>query len=259
MVAGPAANHAAALARRMPRLRVGLHLVLADGVPTLPPAEIPALVDRRGLLNPNMAATALKLVVSAAARRQLRREIRAQFEAFGRTGLALDHVNAHKHFHVHPLIAGELFAIGREYGMRAMRIPCEPADASGEPDWPEPLPVRLMTPWARRLGYRAARVGLRTPDAVFGLRWSGAMTAERLSRLVRRLPGGLVEIYLHPATADSFTGHVPGYRYADELAALGDPDVIALLGRSDRRLGGYGDMAGDADPGLFDPIEARRR
>jgi predicted glycoside hydrolase/deacetylase ChbG (UPF0249 family) len=44
MVAGPAAADAVARARRLPRLRVGLHLVLVEGRPVLPPEQLP---DRR--------------------------------------------------------------------------------------------------------------------------------------------------------------------------------------------------------------------
>ena len=47
-------------------------------------------------------------VRDAPLRAQLRAEIEAQFAAFEATGLALDHVNAHKHFHLHPTIAGLL-------------------------------------------------------------------------------------------------------------------------------------------------------
>ena len=53
-------------------------------------------------------------------------------------------------------------------------------------------------------GERKTRAGLLIPDAVFGLAWSGAMTAARLRGLITHLPDGLSEIYLHPATAGSF-------------------------------------------------------
>jgi len=33
---------------------------------------------------------------------QAEQEIGAQFQAFANTGLALDHVNAHQHYHMHP-------------------------------------------------------------------------------------------------------------------------------------------------------------
>ena len=52
------------------------------------------------------------------------------------------------------------------------------------------------------------------------------MTASRLAGLLDHLPEGLNEIYLHPATADSFEGAAAGYHYREELAALVDPDVI---------------------------------
>ena len=54
-------------------------------------------------------------------------EIEAHFEAYRASGLALDHVNAHKHFHLHPTIAALVIAIGARYGLRGLRVPIEPA------------------------------------------------------------------------------------------------------------------------------------
>jgi hypothetical protein len=99
-----------------------------------------------------------------------------------------------------------------------------------------------MAPWTRLLRARARRAGLMTSDAVFGLRWTGQMTAERLTGLLAHLPAGLTEIYTHPATADWFAGHAPGCRYAAELAALTDPTVIEVVGRSAHRTGGFADF-----------------
>jgi hypothetical protein len=99
-----------------------------------------------------------------------------------------------------------------------------------------------VTPWLRLLAGRARRAGLRAPDHVFGLAWSGAMSADRLGGLIPHLPGGLTEIYFHPATRDSFQDSAPDYRYAGELAALTDPHVIALIRRPDVTLGGFSDF-----------------
>src|SRR5262249_4903018 len=154
-------------------------------------------------------------------RHQVRAEIEAQFEAFRASGLALDHVNAHKHFHLHPMIAAEIMAVGARYGMRGLRVPREPASvlAAIEPQAAR-VPAWVTAPWTRRLDRGAGRAGLTPPDAVFGLAWSGAMKKARLLGPLQHLRGGRREIYLHPATADDFAGHAPGYRYADELAAL---------------------------------------
>src|SRR4051812_34420293 len=67
MIAAPAAGEAVALARMLPELGVGLHVVVADAKPILPPAEIPALVDRHGNLPSNLARAGIHWFFSAAA------------------------------------------------------------------------------------------------------------------------------------------------------------------------------------------------
>ena len=68
------------------------------------------------------------------------------------------------------------------------------------------------------------------------------MTARRLEGIIATLPPGLSEIYLHPATQAVFEGAAPGYRYADELAALTDLGVMRAAARPDVRLGGFADL-----------------
>lgn len=233
MVGEPACTEAVALARRNPGLAVGLHLTLTDGTPTLPPAAIPALVRPDGRFRDDMPGLGLALATSAEARRQLRAEIAAQLAGFRATGLPADHLNAHKHFHLHPVIAAIAFAEAARAGIRAVRIPWEPPSlvpGAGRALYP-------LTLWLRRL---AARHGLRAPDRVVGLAWSGAFTADRLAGILPRLPAGVTEIYLHPATMGGFAGAAPGYCYAAELAALTDPRVRAAAAR--HATGGYAAM-----------------
>jgi hopanoid biosynthesis associated protein HpnK len=241
MVAGPAAQDAVTRAHKLPRLRVGLHVVLVEGFPVLPPERVPGLVDATGCFRTDMARLGLAIALRPNVRRQLRAEIEAQFEAFRATGLALDHVNAHKHFHLHPMIAAEIIAVGVRHGIRGLRVPREPGSVLSaiEPQASR-VPAWVTAPWAALLDRRARRAGLQTPDAVFGLAWSGAMTTSRLLGLLRHLPEGRSEIYLHPATTNDFAGHAPGYRYAEELAALTASDVIVAA--RELHLGGYADF-----------------
>jgi hopanoid biosynthesis associated protein HpnK len=229
MVAAPAAAEAVALAKRLPSLRVGLHVVLVEGRPILPPSQISDLVDANGLFRTHMAASGAKMFFLPKVRRQLEHEIEAQFEAFRATGLTLDHVNAHKHFHLHPTIASTILGIGKKHGLRALRVPREPgAD-------------RLVGTFASLLMNRVRREGITTPDRVYGLRWSGAMTKDRVLSLVQGLPDGLSEIYLHPATG-AYPGSAPGYRYAEELAALTDEEVAEAARDPHIKLGGFIDF-----------------
>jgi len=221
MVTGPAAADAVARAKMMPSLRVGLHLVLVDGEPALQAAEVPLLIGRDGRFDKSMVRAGAKMFFLPSARRQLAAEIEAQFQAFAATDLPLDHVNTHKHFHLHPTIAKLVVAIGRPHGMKALRVPFET----------DHLLARTL-----RRRYRAD--GLLVSDRVYGLRWSGEMTRERLAGIVSKLPQGLSEIYLHPATGP-YPGSAEGYRYAEELLALQDVEIPL-----DIRCGGFADFAG---------------
>ncbi len=245
MVGGAQVDDAVARARRLPGLRVGLHLTLVEGRPVLPAAAVSRLTDASGAFRCDMAAMGALFATSPQARRQLAAEITAQFEAFRATGLALDHCNAHKHFHLHPFIGGLIASIGSRFGLRSVRVPLEPAGVLRklEPDTPR-IPALAMAPWALLLRQRLRAAGLLTSDRVFGLQWSGRMTRERLRGLITNLPDGLNEIYLHPATG-SYAGAARGYCYREELEALTAPDVAASC--RDLELGGFRDF-GTGEP-----------
>jgi chitin disaccharide deacetylase len=242
MVGAPAAADAVARARRLPGLRVGLHLVLVDGRPVSPPGELAALVGGDGEFDRNLARAGIRWFLLPRARRQLAHEIGAQFEAFRATGLALDHVNAHKHMQLHPTVAALIVAIGHDYGMTAVRVPAEPAAALRRAFPGERYRAPLYGLWIGRLRRHLRRAGLLVNDHVFGLAWSGGMTEERVLRLLPHLPDGLSEIYFHPAirSAPALDAAMPGYRHKDELAALLSATVKARIDELGIRRVSYG-------------------
>jgi hopanoid biosynthesis associated protein HpnK len=241
MVTGGAADDAVVRAKAIPTLGVGLHIVLVEGRPALPPEQLPDLVDSAGNFRTDMVRTALGIFTKPAARAQLRAEIEAQFARFAATGLPLDHVNAHKHFHLHPTIASTILSVGRLYGMKAIRAPIEPRNVLNRIE-PGPAGFDIARPWAALVRRRMRRAGLLVPDQVFGLAWSGALDTRRLRGLVEHLPAGLTEIYTHPATAP-YAGSAPGYAYAEELAALTDGLAKDRVLRDGVALGRFADFA----------------
>jgi chitin disaccharide deacetylase len=228
MVTGDAAADAVARAKRLPKLGVGLHLVLVDGAPALPPEQIPALVGRDGRFSTNVFTQGVRLFCLPAARRQLAAEIRAQLEAFRATGLTLDHVNAHHHFHLHPTIQQTLLRLAPEFDIRAVRLPLEPPAASGK-RWAW-LTGFMEARQARRLRDNLDIAGMAHNDWMFGLADTGAMTAERVRHYLEQIPDGVSELYFHPATARPSVWPA-NYRYADEAAALIDPEARAIIAR----------------------------
>lgn len=228
MVGAPAAADAVARAKRMPGLRVGLHLVAVEGPAVLPPAEIPALVGADGWFPPDQGRLGVRFFFLPWVRRQLAREVRAQFEAFAATGLVLAHADAHKHMHLHPTVGRLLVETGRAFGLARVRVPAEPPEVMAR------LGVAggaALHRWSRLLRAQVRRAGMAAPEAVFGLAWSGGMSAERVRRLLAVLPEGDVELYFHPAARrDALLERLmPGYDHEGELAALLDPGVRAAL------------------------------
>jgi len=147
--------------------------------------------------------------------------------------------------HLHPTIADLIIEIGRDFGMKAVRVPSEPVAVLRRAFPNEPHSTPLYGLWIERLRRRLQRAGVFVNDHLFGLAWSGGMVEERLLRLVPHLPDGVSEIYLHPATGLTplLTRGVPDYRREQEFAALLSSAVKRSLCEAGIRRGGYSDFS----------------
>lgn len=220
MVAAPAAADAVRRAKALPGLNVGLHLVLVDGDSLLGHARLPHITGPDGRFSTNQAGLGVRYFFSPAARRELRAEIEAQFAAYAATGLALHHADAHKHFLLHPTIARIMIDVGRRHGLQRLRVPAEPPAIMAALGENVGFGDRALYAWTKLLRLQAR--GLEVPDQVFGIKWSGHMTREKIERLLPLVPEGRTEIYTHPATYrdEALMKLMPGYDHVGEFEAL---------------------------------------
>ncbi len=248
MVGAGAAADAVRRAHSVPSLRVGLHLVVVEGRPLLPPEKVPDLVDRDGCFSRRLVRSGFKYFFQPPARRQLEAEIRAQFEAFRETGLNLDHVNTHNHMHLHPTILSLLIEIGNDYGMRSVRFPYEPPLRSwkasrrglgSKTGW-----WIFLAPWLILMKRKLRRAGARMNDRLFGMADSGRMTRGLVIALMREVPHGITEMYFHPATrrCPEIDETMPEYRHEEEFKALTHPHVLAALKQNGISRCAFGDL-----------------
>jgi hopanoid biosynthesis associated protein HpnK len=254
MVAEPAATDAVAIAKRMPTLRVGLHVVVADGRSVLAANRIRAIVDESGRLPDHLVAAGFRFFFLPHARRALHAEVRAQFEAFRAFGLPLDHVDTHRHLILHPTVLGIILALSSEFQVQAIRLPVEPWRATRG----LPLGTRLtaavrrvgLAPWLALVRWRLQRAGIRHNAEVRGLTDTGNMNEAAALRLVGTLDRDLTEIFFHPATASAPAGTLPQstVRHVAEFEALCSPRVRAALDRAGVVRVGYGDLSGHSPP-----------
>ncbi|HXF39637.1 MAG TPA: hopanoid biosynthesis-associated protein HpnK [Blastocatellia bacterium] len=203
MVTGAAFEQAVVLAKENPGLAVGIHLVTVVGRSALPHSEIPALVDPLGNFSNNPTAAGLKYQFSPQARRELRRELAAQFEKFHSTGLPLSHIDGHLHLHVHPVIFNIALELGAKYGARRMRVPVEERRLALEFDRRDVMRKTVHAMLFGGLGVYMKRKllarGFTFPERVYGNLQSGRMSEEYFLYVLDALSSDTSEIYFHPA------------------------------------------------------------
>ena len=120
MVGAPAAADAVRRARELPGLRVGLHLVLADGSRCCRQRAFRAAGRAQGRFGDAMVRDGARyLPVCRAHGGSSRPRSARSSRRSPPPGLALDHVNAHKHFHLHPTVLALMLRIGRDYGLQS--------------------------------------------------------------------------------------------------------------------------------------------
>ncbi len=250
MVNERAALHAVELARSNPSLAVGLHLVLVLGRAASPHREIPHITDPNGYFTNSPFRAGVHYYFSPAARRELRREMRAQFERFAATGLRFSHVDGHAHLHQHPVIFDELIRLCEEFGVRRARVVKGEMRLSLKLDRKN-LPVKLALGTVYNLLGRYCERKLRRrgfvgPQKVYGLLQSGDVNEDYLIGLIRligrpgRFDAASGEIYAHPLAFDADEAakrENPGGER--ELKALLSPRVRAAIEEAGIRLATY--------------------
>jgi chitin disaccharide deacetylase len=235
MVGADFSRDAVERARQCPSLKVGLHLTLVEGRPILPPDKVPDLVDAEGAFSTHLTRAGFRFFFMPGVRRQLEAEIRAQFEAFRKTGFILDHVNAHNHMHIHPTVLGLLLKVGKDYGLKAVRLPNESPvlswKASGKSLGSRLSSWVFLYPWTTHMKRTLRKANIRYNDFLFGMSDGGSMTADLTLRMVRNLPEGISEFCFHPATrrCGEIDRTMPLYRHEDEFRALTDESLHQAL------------------------------
>lgn len=202
MINERAADEAVLLARAHPSLAVGLHLVLVLGRAALPHAELTHITDAQGNFTNSSLRAGINYYFNPAARRELRREMRAQFEKFAATGLRFSHVDGHTHLHQHPVIFDELLKLCAEFAVKRVRVVKGEMRLSLQLDrrhLPRKLVwgaiFNLLGSWCAK---RLQECGLAQSPKVYGLLQTGDMNEDYLLGLLARMDAASSEIYAHP-------------------------------------------------------------
>jgi predicted glycoside hydrolase/deacetylase ChbG (UPF0249 family) len=202
MVGFPAAVAAATEWAAHPELGVGLHVTFSGGgAPTLPPGQVPSLVDEEGRLPPRPERLA------GADPGEVLAEVRSQVRRFRElTGRSPTHLDSHHHAHRLPVVLEAVVAVAREEG----------------------LPVRNASPAVRE---RLRAAGVATTDAFVERFFGDEARLDVLAEILGAIGPGVTELMCHPAKVDDELRE--GSSYVEdrerELAVLTDPEARRMV------------------------------
>lgn len=195
------------MALATPSLGVGCHVVLVDGEPVLPPAEIPSLVDRKTGCFPASLTTFLQRLFTGRIRgAEIEAEAVAQIGLLQKAGLPLTHIDTHKHTHMFPPVLEALLRAARKAGIGAIRNPFEPewaVRATPRASFvrsAEVVALRRFGPFFRRL---IAKYNATTTDGTIAIAGTGTFNSGTVRALLGELPEGTWELVTHPGYNDA--------------------------------------------------------
>jgi chitin disaccharide deacetylase len=211
MARAGATGEAISLARANPALGVGCHVVLVDGEPVLSArTEVPHLADPTCDEFRSTMGEFLKGVYTEGERSHVRAQIeaetRAQIQFLQQQGVALTHIDTHKHTHMFPSVLRPVLRAARACGLSAVRNPFEPAwavRATGGGPWVRIAQVsalRWLAPICRRI---IAEEGFVTTDGTVAVVGTGILNDVMVRRLLSQLPEGTWELVTHPGYNDA--------------------------------------------------------
>ena len=207
MAMAGATSEAASLALDSPKLGVGCHVVLVDGAPALPHAELPTLVDQAtGRFRPTLGKFVQDLFLGRIHTHEIEAEAAAQIVRLQSLGVALTHIDTHKHTHIFPRVLAPLLQAANRRQIAAIRNPFEPRwSLAATPGAPilRRTQVHILNrfqPTFRRL---VAQSGLATTDGAIGVLATGTLDAATLNSLLRAIPNGTWELITHPGNNDA--------------------------------------------------------
>jgi predicted glycoside hydrolase/deacetylase ChbG (UPF0249 family) len=188
VAAGEEFQDAVSVAKRNPRLGVGLHLTLNGEKPVCHAASIGSLVGADGKLLESHSRLCMSILNGKAVKEHLAKECEAQLVKFLDSGLTPTHLDSHRHIHLFPPLLDILMPILEKHKIKKMRwlnIPLSDYDLDLAK-----IGISLMLRYANlSKGRRYSH-----PDYFVGFFRSGHIDRQYVMTALKKLAPGVTEI-----------------------------------------------------------------
>lgn len=252
MANGRAFEEAARLAKTIPKLSIGCHVVLIDGRPVLGSEQLPSLT-RDSRFRDGLFSFATRAITGRIDAEEITAEATAQIRKIQSAGIAVSHIDTHKHTHLFPKILRPLLRAAGACGIRALRNPFGPrlplrsAQLLGRRPglWARYAELRVLGSFAGKFREAVDREGFVSPDGTLGIVVTGALDETLFQAIARSIPQGTWEFVCHPGYNDADL-QVAETRLRQsretELRVLTLPAARELLLRQDIELISYREL-----------------
>ena len=205
MANGPAFEEAAQLARSLPRLSVGCHVVLVDASPLL----VNSTRKSNTRFGNTLGVLAYRAMTKKLDQQQLEAEATAQIRKLQSAGISVSHCDTHKHTHILPAVLQALLRAAKNCGVRALRnpfalLPLPSALLFARPSlWKRYMQVNWLRRFADQFRNAVKDASLFTPDGTLGIVITGALDQKLFQAIVENMPEGTWEFVCHPGYNDA--------------------------------------------------------
>lgn len=260
MANGRAFDNAVRLAKTVPDLSVGCHVVLIDGQPVLDADKLPSITEATSS-TARFRNSLKSFVARALAGRldpeEIAAEASAQIRKVQAAGIPVSHIDTHKHTHLFPTVLRPLLRAAQACGVTTVRNPFGPRrplrsrDLLARPGlWTRYAEMRILRTLTSKFSDAARRAGFMTPDGTLGVEVTGALDEQLFRAIAAVIPEGTWEFVCHPGYNDHDL-QLAQTRLREsretELRVLTMPAARQLLTQQGIQLISYHDLASSHD------------
>ncbi|HXJ86442.1 MAG TPA: ChbG/HpnK family deacetylase [Candidatus Binatia bacterium] len=251
MANGRAFPQAVQIAKGLPNLSIGCHVVLVDGEPVLEAPKIATITDS-GRFRDGLKMFAARAFTGRLDPGELEVETKAQIQKIQAARIAISHVDTHKHTHIFPRILRAVLRAAKDCGVRAVRNPFGPrlplrsSELLARPNlWTRFAEVRVLSRFAAQFRRAVAQEGFATPDGSLGIEVTGTLDETLFQAIAQNIPEGTWEFVCHPGYNDGeLMGAKTRLRESRELELrlLTMPQAREILAQRGIQLISYHDL-----------------
>lgn len=236
MANGAAFDDAVRMASKLKGISLGCHIVLVDGPPLLPFPQVSSLLDPHTQRFPDALTNVVGRAFSGTLdSNQIEAEVTAQIRKLQDAGIAVSHVDTHKHTHFFPQILRPILRAAKSCGVQAIRNPFGRLNirlALTRPVlWKRTVQVGLLNRLSASFRRTVAEAGMIAPDGSLGVIATGALDEGLFRSIIGNLPEGTWEFVCHPGYSDAELDRVQ-----TRLRGSREQELAVLTGDSTPKL-----------------------